>query len=301
MEQIIYTHSETFHVDEIFAINLLARFWFKKPVDTLTIVRTRDKELLDSMLKKQDFVIDVGRQYNPSSLNFDHHQKDLIETWADGSPLSSCGMIFHFLKEKGCFDVLSGEVVLKLESLAKKIDLCDNGVETWSDAYFFSSFNQKDGDTQKQYIQFRKVLITAENYIDNFIFHAERDIVAREAVDVAVKESIENGHPEVVIFNPAMEAARFKLINTDALWIANYYGNGDWSLKNVPSNANDVYSSKRNMPEEWCGLENEKIKEVSGFSLKFCHKQGFVASLIGSKEDVVKCVKKMLELKPLVK
>lgn len=298
MEQIIYTHSDTFHVDELFAITLLSRFWFKKPVDSLTIVRTREKNLLDSVLLKEDFVIDVGRKYQPDMFNFDHHQKDLKETWKDGSPLSSCGMVFHFLKEKEKLD-LPDEVFVKLENLAKKIDLCDNGVESWSDYFFFSSFNQNTEGNEKQYAQFRKALIAVENYIDNFIYHAEKEIIVNNAVEVAIKESIENKHPEVVIFEKAVESARFKLISTDALWIANQYDTGDWSLKNIPSSVDDHYSSKRNMPESWCGLENDEIKLESGLDLKFCHKQGFVLSLNGTKEDVIKCVKKMLKLKPL--
>lgn len=300
MQQMIYTHSDTFHVDELFAIALLARFWFKSPVDSLSIVRTRTEKTLDAALKRSDFVIDVGRKYEPKSFNFDHHQKDLKETWLDGSPLSSCGMIFHFLKSEEKLN-LENEVVEKLEKLVKNIDLCDNGVKSWYDSLFFSSFNQDVIDKNQQYVQFRKALIAAENYIDNLIYHAKREIIVNNAISSAVKESFENGHPEVVIFDPPMDKARFKLINSSALWVANYYGDGDWSIKNIPSDADDIYSSKRNMPEEWCGLEGERAKEVSGFSLKFCHKNGFVAALDGTKDDIIEFVKKMLDLKPLEK
>ena len=52
---LIYTHSNSFHVDELAAIALLSRYWFNLPVADLSIIRTRDPETL-KMAKESLFL-----------------------------------------------------------------------------------------------------------------------------------------------------------------------------------------------------------------------------------------------------
>jgi uncharacterized UPF0160 family protein len=72
--QLIGTHSEVFHCDEVLACSILLRTdQFKKSI----IVRTRDQELLDQL----DIQCDVGGVFDPKKNRFDHHQKTFEHTW----------------------------------------------------------------------------------------------------------------------------------------------------------------------------------------------------------------------------
>jgi uncharacterized UPF0160 family protein len=66
------------------------------------IVRSRDTDVLS----KLDLLADVGAEYNPETLRFDHHQKTFQDTWDsneskyEGIRLSSAGLIYkHFGRE----------------------------------------------------------------------------------------------------------------------------------------------------------------------------------------------------------
>jgi len=64
---LIATHNGSFHADEVFAI--AAMKLLPEPVEVL---RTRDREAL----AEADIRIDVGFNHDPSSGDFDHHQRD---------------------------------------------------------------------------------------------------------------------------------------------------------------------------------------------------------------------------------
>lgn len=300
MEKMIYTHSETFHPDEIMAIALLSKFWFKKNVDNLSIVRTRNKEVLDKMLETSHFVIDVGRKYSSEKFNFDHHQKDLTETWSDGCPLSSCGMIYLFLKNEGLLKPLSESVVLELETLVKQIDLTDNGLSEWKYSSIFSNFNRDPKDEKNQYEHFRKALVFAEQFLENYLYESTKKVGIKKEVERALNNSITEEHEEVVIVETSPDfLMNSELINTKAIWTAHEHKEGYWYIQNIPKSAGNMFVGKRNMPALWCGLENDTSLKVTGFNVLFCHKGGFFMSISGTKEEMLKIVKAMLQLKPL--
>ena len=65
----IGTHSGVFHSDEVFACALLQVILNKE----LQIKRSRNiRDLTGS-----DYIIDIGREYEPTMNLFDHHQDDI--------------------------------------------------------------------------------------------------------------------------------------------------------------------------------------------------------------------------------
>jgi len=91
----VITHCDTFHCDEVTATAMLKYLY-----GITDIIRTRDTEKINkehtSNPKIGSFVIDVGKQYNPSKNLFDHHQKGCNKTFDNSYKilLSSCGMIW---------------------------------------------------------------------------------------------------------------------------------------------------------------------------------------------------------------
>lgn len=189
---LIVTHDEGFHVDEVFAIALLAKLGFGvKNLNDLDIIRTRNEEKIASFMRQDGvYVIDVGRVYNEDELLFDHHQNDPNLKWKEhdkleevdykGAPflLSACGLVWKYLvKNKDRFSVMSSLNSKKLNLLeyyVKWVDVCDNGVSPWKYAPLFFAYNPiGKADDKREYEGFRKALVEAGNFIDNIVHCVE--------------------------------------------------------------------------------------------------------------------------------
>lgn len=185
---LIVTHDEGFHVDEVFAIALLAKLAFgAKDLNELEIIRTRnEKDIKKFMEKKNTYVIDVGRIHDETQLLFDHHQNDPNLKWEEsdkiedvnynGTPflLSACGLIWKYLiKNKKNFqtlNTLSEEKIELLNYFVKWVDVCDNGVAPWKYAPLFFAYNPiGKANAEREYAGFRKAIVEAGNFIENII------------------------------------------------------------------------------------------------------------------------------------
>ena len=134
----IGTHNGTFHCDETLACSLLKMLPRYREAE---IVRTRDPAVLATC----DLVVDVGGEYDPARLRFDHHQATFSETISslDGSKkwttkLSSAGLVyFHFGREiiSELLETKSQQLTEKVfdkvyENFIQEIDAIDNGIST---------------------------------------------------------------------------------------------------------------------------------------------------------------------------
>ena len=297
----IYTHCDSFHADELMAIALLARFHFDVSVEDLNVIRTRDENILSVAKNSNDFVIDVGREYNSEKLNFDHHQSDPNLVWENGGPLSSCGLIFRWLKKEGKLKSISDYTISKLADFAYTVDQHDNGKQIWEDNKFFRAYNHSD-DRVIENKQFRKALRAAEDYVDNLIFKAELEKENNEKIEKAIKESIDNNHEDFLIVYDSLPGCRDIGVEKSKaiLYIAGYkdeeIGLMEWSVKSIPSDINDPFSSRQRMPKAWCGVEGQALKDISGFNLRFCHKGGFICVLEGSEQEVKELAKTIINI-----
>ncbi|CBZ55376.1 hypothetical protein NCLIV_057990 [Neospora caninum Liverpool] len=76
---VIGTHSGKFHEDEVLATVMLLSL---PEYQNARIVRSRDPAVLATC----DIVVDVGAEYAPEKLRFDHHQKSFTATFYDAIP-----------------------------------------------------------------------------------------------------------------------------------------------------------------------------------------------------------------------
>ena len=134
----IGTHNGHFHCDETLACSLLKMLPRYREAE---IVRTRDPAVLATC----SLVVDVGGEYDPARLRFDHHQKTFSQTInsLDGSKkwttkLSSAGLVyFHFGREiiSELLATDSPQLTEKVfdkvyENFIQEIDAIDNGIST---------------------------------------------------------------------------------------------------------------------------------------------------------------------------
>lgn len=99
----IITHDGRFHADEVLAIAIMSIVEPAVKKDTLFyVVRTRDQKIINDTRAAAKassdccLLIDIGLEYNPSALQFDHHQAGCKEVFNERSntQLSSAGMIY---------------------------------------------------------------------------------------------------------------------------------------------------------------------------------------------------------------
>lgn len=92
---LIGTHDGNFHCDEALAIAMLRLL---PQYQDAVVVRTRDL----AKLAQCQVVVDVGAEYDPARLRFDHHQRGFTNTLGEGyaTKLSSAGLVYkHFGKQ----------------------------------------------------------------------------------------------------------------------------------------------------------------------------------------------------------
>ncbi|KAJ3088122.1 hypothetical protein HK102_009506 [Quaeritorhiza haematococci] len=211
-QKVIGTHSGSFHADEALAIYMLRQLPEFKDAE---IVRTRDPEVL----AKADMVVDVGGEYAPERLRFDHHQRSFTETFSAQhlvTKLSSAGLIYKHYGKAVIGTILGWphdmEHEEKLAMVYQKVytdiiegfDAIDNGVSQYpsgvSAKYRESTnissrvgklnpwWNEKGVDVQERFL--KAVELTGLDFTTTVRYIATAWLPAREIVQKSIKESL---------------------------------------------------------------------------------------------------------------
>jgi len=291
----VITHSQQFHIDEVMAIALLDLYFLN---ENYSIIRANRKDILidESKLNDKCFVIDVGFEYNPELLNFDHHQNSNDLCWNDGLPYSSCGLVWQWLKSKSLSNFIPNDVIIVMEEkLIRKIDKHDNGIELWDDGNFISIYNRKTDDSKIQDIQFLKAVNAAKDYIENIVIDIKNNIKADQTILKYIKNS--DNIEDIVIFNSNVPngAVRVSELTPKELVIIPRTKHS-WTIQSVPENSKDIFSIKCPSPISWRGLSDEELSNVSGIAnMIFCHKNGYVTMVNGSLDDALKVARIIID------
>lgn len=270
----VVTHDGKFHSDEIFGVAVLQ---LRFGEENLKIVRTRQMELI----QKADIVLDVGGEYDPEYLRFDHHQNG-APVREQGIPYAAFGLVW---KEFGEAITGSKEIADKIdERLAQPIDAGDNGVTLYSLnehkvapvelSSILESFMPPMGSDRNQDEAFMEAVIVARNYLVRVI---ELRVVKQALKEEAKRVYKESEKKTVLVFETPMKRdvlqdyAEVKVIVTpsDA-------ERTKWSALVVPVEG-EAFISRAYFPEAWAGLRDEELALVSGIQgAIFCHKGRFI-------------------------
>lgn len=174
--KLIYTHGSkknwVFHADELTAIAMLI---ILKPAHyTIKRVGHQTKEFPNA-----DYIIDIGREYEPKEGKFDHHQ------WEGG--LSSAGLIAKHLD-------VTPETHPSLARLVNKVDRNDVGIEMATEFEYsriISLFNQNSTDEDLQTRVFYAALDLAKITVNALI---KKDLESIETTKL-IKELLGKQHP----------------------------------------------------------------------------------------------------------
>ena len=260
----VVTHSGIFHADEVFACALLRIAYGQ---DNVSIIRTRDNEVLTKATHDEDvWVIDVGGDFNPSMLNFDHHMRDFNVLNSFGNKLSSFGMVVEALLRRSFFS----EVKDSLLEFSNKVDMLDNGVKKAEDLSFISVFNSYH---ESEHFSFYTVLQTAIGYLRSLINQWKEEITINERLEKAI-EIRRNGIVASEEYIPvderlnALEDVKLVVYKSKA---------GTFNIQSVNVGETKDFSVRCPSPEGWRGLrDSELIRASGGLPLVFCHVGGFL-------------------------
>lgn len=261
----VVTHSGVFHADEVFACALLCIAYGQENV---SIIRTRDNEVLTKATHDEDvWVIDVGGDFNPSMLNFDHHMRDFDVPNRHGNKLSSFGMVVEALLRRSFFS----EVRQQLLDFSNKVDLMDNGIEVAEDLRFISVFNSYSDNEE---FSFYAALQTAIAYLRSLINKWKEERI----INLRLNDSLGNMTEDGIIYNTdyipvderanAIPEAKLVIYKSKA---------GTFNIQSVNVGETKDFSVRCPAPSKWLGLrDNELIRASGGLPLTFCHVGGFL-------------------------
>ncbi len=270
------THSGTFHADDVFSTAFLDLY-----LGDIRVYRTVN---IDTSKVTNQLIYDIGRG------KFDHHQTDALKR-DNNIPYCSLGLLWKeygkdFLTKRG-IQLVDRVWELIDKDLIEGIDADDNGIFPKIEANFkvkmvpgiIKSFNPSYQMSQDESTQFEKACILAKSILEEEIAFINGKALAEEQILDLLDDIDENAKYLVLpTFLPYEETILGEERANNILFVAYPSNRGGYAIKTVPKSTEDK-SNRMDFPEEWAGLENEELENVSGIKgLTFCHATRFLVS-----------------------
>ena len=290
----VAVHDGAFHPDDVFSVAILSMY-LKKP---LKIFRTRDEKIL----AKMDYVLDVGKEYNPKEFKFDHHQTGWNEKRENGILYAAGGLVW---KEYGDKITGSTDVTKKIdEKIIQTIDAEDNGMELCKNVI----------DDVSPYTAIDYIYSLNPTWIEKNVDRTKAFTYAVEEAKKILKREIKKstdsliGKKKVVeIYNNTVDK-RILILDDDYTWkktismypeplfVIKQFDDGKvWSIK-AANDEGYKFKSRLDFPQSWAGKVGKELVEITGISgAVFCHNGRYMCAA-DSKEAAVALAKKAIEL-----
>jgi len=288
----LVTHNGSFHADDIFAAATLVLF-LEKENKSFEIIRTREEEVI----KKGDFVFDVGLVYDSEKNRFDHHQiGGAGKREETGIEYASFGLVW---KKYGAIVCNSEDVANFLDrKIVQPIDAGDNGMDLIElkntiRPYFLQSFlklfipSWKNVDEESLFVGFLEAVNFAKSLlrkeIDLALDYKEGEMKVKQAYEKAEDKRVvilDQKYPwvDVATTFPETLFVVFPRIN-DNTWGA------EGVFVGLPS-----FEKRKNFPESWAGLRDVDLEKETGVEgAVFCHRGRFMV-VAKTKEAVLELV-----------
>ncbi len=274
---LIATHDGSFHADEVFAVAALALLG--EPIEVL---RTRDR----AELAGADVRVDVGFRHDPSSGDFDHHQREFDGVRENGIRYASFGLVWREFGVRVCGG--DSDVAEAVDaSLVQGVDANDTGqrlTESLVEGVYPLTVNGVVGGFNARWDE----TLTPEQERLRFdeAVDLARGILAREVLSAAsgrrsartVQEAIAAAADPRLIELPVNAPWKQVLVPAapNALYII-YPKRQGFGLEAVPRELGS-FDSRRDLPEAWAGREGPDLVAVTGVpDALFCHVKRFLA------------------------
>lgn len=281
----VITHSGHFQPDDVFAIAALQLL-----LDDFELIRTRDPKIIET----GDWVVDVGRIYDPEKKRFDHHQEGKAGERENGIPYSSIGLVWKDVGSEICG---SEEVARKIdEKLIQTLDATDNGISFYEakdiypylldDALFSFNSTWKEGEHFDE--GFIEAVGIAKKILVREIQRTKDAIEARDFVERAYMDAKDK---RILIFDAPYPTDDFLDTHPEILFLVKPEVDfTKWKVNAVRAEEHR-FKNRKNLPATWAGKEGEELVAITGVpDAMFCHNGLFVAGA-ASKEGAIALAK----------
>ncbi|KAJ3019854.1 hypothetical protein HKX48_001683 [Thoreauomyces humboldtii] len=304
-QKTITTHSGSFHADESLAVSMLKVL---PEYANAEVVRTRDP----AVIAKGDIVVDVGGEYVPETLRFDHHQRGFKETFGPDYDilLSSAGLVYKHFGRRVVAQILGWEdsnpslsiVYQKIyDDFVLAFDGIDNGVSQYDaslkpkyrDSTNASSrvgklnpwWNEKNVDYQERFM--KAVAMVGAEFQDRVKYVALAWLPGRELVVKALADrKAHDADGRIIVleqFCPwkehlhILEAEQKIAEENKALYVLYEDDTAkQWRIQAV-SVTPESFQSRKPLPEPWRGIRDQALSDLTGIpGGVFVHASGFI-------------------------
>jgi uncharacterized UPF0160 family protein len=274
---LIATHDGSFHADEVFAVATLRLLG-----DPVEVVRTRDRDAV----AQADLRVDVGFRDDPSTGDFDHHQRDFDRARDNGVRYASFGLVWREFGARVCEgDEDVAEAVD--QALVQPVDANDtgqqlshsliDGVRPMTVNGIIGGFNPGWDETltlEEERERFDAAVALAQGILAREVASASSGRRAQRIVHEAITAAEDPRVVELPINAPWKQVLVPEA--PDALFVI-YPKRQGFGLEAVPRELG-AFENRRNLPAPWGGLEGEDLVAVTGVEdAVFCHAKRFLA------------------------
>jgi uncharacterized UPF0160 family protein len=221
-------------------------------------------------------VIDVGGEFDPTRMRFDHHQANYTGT------RSSAGMVLDWLETESKVTKVVAQSLR--HDLVEHVDAIDTGSKTPTRGVpCFSTLVAMTNNTAKSpedfLANYLEAARMAARVVEGIVAGCEQIAAAREAVETGMADAIANNRAVIFLDDYYVwKPAYFENdgINHPTDFVL-FPGDNNWRIVAIPPELGS-YDNKRPLPLEWAGLTDESLTAVVGVpGASFCHKNRFIA------------------------
>jgi uncharacterized UPF0160 family protein len=232
--------------------------------------------------------VDVGVRDDPSSGDFDHHQKGGAGTRENGIPYASFGLVWRHYGEEIC----AGDAVAAAQVeafLVQGIDAIDtgftlvqpvlDGVRATDVSDLVDAFNpgwDEDATDALRLERFEQAVAFATGVLERAIAAARAAARARGLVEQAIAAADD---PRVIELDRSMPWHQAVVTTApDALYVIYPKKADDWRMQAVPVRLGD-FTNRRDLPAAWAGLQADELAALTGVEdALFCHTARFLVT-----------------------
>ncbi len=295
--KILVTHNGSFHADDLFATAVLSILNNKN----VKILRTRDKKVI----KKGDYVYDVGGIYNEEKNLFDHHQRGGAGSRPNNIPYSSFGLVWKKYGEQICGNKKVAKIID--EKIVQPIDAVDNGfdivipkikdIKPYSAQAIFLAYYPTWKESVKGVDRiFKKEVKKITKLLSREIIVAQADVEGKEII---LKSYNESKDKRIIILDEPLPRYLIQdvlpVLSEPIYFIYPSNHSNSWKVEAVRKDLT-TYESRKLFPEDWRGLMDGdlKLKKVTEVNdIVFCHASGFFL-IVDSKAGAIKLAERAL-------
>jgi uncharacterized UPF0160 family protein len=292
----VATHPGTFHADDVFAIAAL-----RLAEGDVEVVRTRDADEQAAA----DVRVDVGGRHDPTTGDFDHHQRGGAGERPNGIRYASFGLVWAHVGER----VAGGaeEAAAIDERLVQGVDANDTGqtimeslvddVSPMSVSGVVAALNpawDEELTPTEEDARFEQAVGLATGILEREVAGAAAWQRGRRLVADAIARAED---PRVIELERNMPWRQTVVEQAPEALFVIYPKSDGWAMQAVPVAAGS-FDNRIDLPEHWAGLNGHALAEVTGVpDAIFAHAARFYAAA-GSRAGIIALVRQAMAERP---